>query len=350
MGSYDKIADLTVAIDSYALELIEHAVSPEWTRCCTVIHINGDGEEGCGEDVIYSEGDQRRFQENGRDFPLAGRRSFAELSAHFDTIELGPKTPEFPGSGTYRRWAFESAALDLALRQAGTTLAAALGMEAQPLQFVVSMDMSDGSNLERLRRIHAEHPGLGFKLDAGDAWDDELIAELAAMDAVAVVDLKGMYEGTPVDQLADPELYTRVAEGLPNALIEDPRFTDATRRALDPHMDRVTWDAPIHSVEDIQALEYEPRVMNFKPSRFGSLLMLMAAYDYCNERGIKMYGGGQFELGLGRGQIQYLASLFHPAASNDVAPVVYNTAEDTNALPDSPLPPTPSATGFRWGE
>jgi len=76
----------------------------------------------------------------------------------------------------------------------------------------------------------------------------------------------------------------------------------------------------------------------------------MAAYDYCNERGIKMYGGGQFELGLGRGQIQYLASLFHPAASNDVAPAVYNTAEDTNGLPDSPLLPAPSATGFRWGE
>jgi len=350
MGSYDKIADLPVAIDSYSLDLVEHEVSAGWTRCTTVVRLSGEGQEGCGEDVNYSEGDQRRFQENGLDRPLAGRRSFAELSNHLDTIELGPKTPEFPGSGSYRRWAFESAALDLALRQADSTLADALEIEAQPLRFVVSMDMSDGSNLERLRRIHREHPDMGFKLDAGDAWNDELIAELAATNAVAVVDLKGMYEGTPVDSVADPDLYRRVAEGLPNALIEDPRLTDATRRALAPHMDRITWDAPIHSVEDITALDYEPRTINFKPSRFGSLRKLLDGYDHCNERGIKMYGGGQFELGLGRGQIQYLASLFHPSGSNDVAPAVYNTAEDTSALPDSPLPPAPSATGFRWGE
>jgi len=210
--------------------------------------------------------------------------------------------------------------------------------------------MSDGSNLERLRRIHREHPDMGFKLDAGDAWNNELITELAAMDAVAVVDLKGMYEGTPVDSVADPDLYARVAEGLPEALIEDPYLNEATRRALAPHMDRVTWDAPIHSVEDIQGLDYEPRVINFKPSRFGSLQKLLAAYDYCNERGIRMYGGGQFELGLGRGQIQYLASLFHSSGPNDVAPAVYNTAEDTRVLPDSPLPPSLSPTGFRWGE
>ncbi len=350
MGSYDQIADLSLKIDSYSLDLIEHEVSPEWTRCTTIIRISGEGAEGCGEDVIYSEGDQRRFREEGRNFQLAGEWTLAGWSGHLDTIDLGPVDPEFPGSRDYRRWAFESAALDLALRQAGTSLAAALERTAQPLQFVVSMDMSDGSNLERLRRIHGEHPGMRFKLDAGAAWNDELVAELAALDAIAVVDLKGMYEGTPVDSVADADLYTRVAEGVPDALIEDPRFTDETRRALHPHMHRVTWDAPIHSVADIQALDTEPRVINIKPSRFGPLRRLFDAYDYCDDRGIAMYGGGQFELGLGRGHIQYMASLFHPNGSNDVAPAVYNTAEDTSDLPDSPLPPAPSPTGFRWGE
>ena len=32
------------------------------------------------------------------------------------------------------------------------------------------------------------------------------------------------------------------------------------------------------------------------------------------------YGGGQYELGVGRGQIQCLAALFHPDAPNDIAP------------------------------
>lgn len=350
MGSYDKIADLPIVIDSYSLELLEHEVSAGWTRCTSIIRFAGDGEEGRGEDVNYSEGDQRRFQEEGTGFPLAGRWTMAELSTHLDTIDVGPEKPEFPGSRDYRRWAFESAALDLALRQAETTLAAALGREAQPLRFVVSMNMSDGANLGRLHRIHKEHPGMGFKLDAGEAWNDELIAELAALEAVAVVDLKGMYEGTPVDQVTDADLYARVAAGLPSALIEDPHLTEATRRALQPHMDRVTWDAPIHSVGDIQALDTEPRVINIKPSRFGPLRRLFDAYDYCNGRAIAMYGGGQFELGLGRGHIQYLASLFHPSGPNDIAPAVYNTAEDTSSLPDSPLAPALSATGFHWGE
>ena len=34
-----------------------------------------------------------------------------------------------------------------------------------------------------------------------------------------------------------------------------------------------------------------------------------------------MYGGGMGELGVGRGQIELLAALFHPEAPNDVAPV-----------------------------
>ena len=55
---------------------------------------------------------------------------------------------------------------------------------------------------------------------------------------------------------------------------------------LEPHRDRVTWDAIIHSVEDIEALDWPPRTVNVKPSRFGSVEKLFAAYDYCEARGI----------------------------------------------------------------
>ena len=81
---------------------------------------------------------------------------------------------------------------------------------------------------------------------------------------------------------------------------------------LEPHRDRVTWDAIIHSVEDIEALLWPPRTVNVKPSRFGSVERLFAAYDYCEARGIGAYGGGQWELGPGRGHIQLLAALNHP--------------------------------------
>ena len=55
---------------------------------------------------------------------------------------------------------------------------------------------------------------------------------------------------------------------------------------LEPHRDRVTWDAPIHSWADVEALPFPPRCLNCKPSRFGSLERLFEFYDRCAEHGI----------------------------------------------------------------
>ena len=118
----------------------------------------------------------------------------------------------------------------------------------------------------------------------------------------------------------DPELYAKLVEAFPDAWLEDPDLNDETKPVLEPHRDRITWDAPIHSVDDVLALDWEPRMVNIKPSRVGSLEELGRAYDFCAERGIGAYGGGQTELGVGRDHIQYLAALFHPDTPNDVAP------------------------------
>jgi hypothetical protein len=118
---------------------------------------------------------------------------------------------------------------------------------------------------------------------------------------------------------------------------------------LAPHRDRITWDAPIHSVADIEGLPFPPKTLNFKPSRFGSVRRLFEAYDHCDEHGIAMYGGGQWELGPGRGQIQHLASVFHPSTPNDVAPAAYNIhrLDPPPGLPTSPLDPPSREPGFR---
>jgi hypothetical protein len=81
----------------------------------------------------------------------------------------------------------------------------------------------------------------------------------------------------------------------------------------------------------------------------GSIEALLDTYDYLEANGIGAYGGGQFELGVGRRQNQYLASLFSPDAPNDLAPTPYNENELRPGLPESPLEPTPAATGFDWG-
>ena len=109
-----------------------------------------------------------------------------------------------------------------------------------------------------------------------------------ATGAVDSVDFKSLYTGTIVDQPPDPVLYERVVDAFPNAWIEDPDVvTPETAAVLAGHHDRITWDAPIHSIDDIEALPFPPRMVNLKPSRIGGLPKLCATYDYCAERGIQ---------------------------------------------------------------
>jgi len=350
MATFDAIADLPLHIDDYALEGLARDVSSAFTRYSTVIRLRGGGEEGVGEDVSYAEEAQTSLQAAGPVQPLAGDWTIASFSEHLASLDLWPAPPGSEAFVHYRLWAYESAALDLALRQAGVPLSEVLGREARPVTFVVSMRLGDPSTFEPLRRILARYPTTRFKLDATGDWTPDLAAEIEATGALDSIDLKGLYEGTVVDQGADPALYRLVVDAFPQAWIEDPRLNGETNPILAPHRDRITWDANIHAVADIEGLPFPPQMVNIKPSRLGPLRELMRAYDYCAERDIGMYSGGQFEIGPGRGQIQYLASLFHPDTPNDVAPGGYNAVDPPDGLPTSPLAPEPSAIGFRWGE
>jgi L-alanine-DL-glutamate epimerase-like enolase superfamily enzyme len=349
VATYELIADLPLAIDGYELEGLSLELSPEFTRDTTLIRLRGAGGEGVGEDVVYDGLDHVAFRDEKADLPLAGSWTVDSFSAHLDGLELFPTEPIMEASTDYRRWAFESAALDLALRQAGRSLADVLGREARALTFVVSMRLQPPGEALRALRLLERYPSTRLKLDPTNEWTQELVDELAATGAIDSVDLKGFYRGTPVDVQTDPELYRMVAEGFPDAWIEDPDLTEETDPVLAPHRDRITWDAPIHSVADIEARPFKPRMVNIKPSRFGALRNLFAAYDFCEAEGIGAYGGGQTELGAGRGHIQYLASIFHHDTPNDTAPGGYNLPETPEGLPTSPLEPQIAPTGFRWG-
>jgi hypothetical protein len=331
VGTFSRFASLPVTVERVELERLERDVSSAFTRVTTLVRLAGGGEEGLGEDVTYQAEEHDRFPA----LPLAGEHTLAGLSALLD---------ELPD---YRRWAIESAALDLALRQAGVALHEVLERRPRPVTFVVSMRLGEPASSAPLRAILARYPGTRFKLDPTPSWTPGLVDELVDLDCVDQVDLKGAYVGTPVDNPPSPELYRLVAEGFPRAWIEDPALVPETDAVLRAHRDRITWDAPIHSVADVEALPFPPRALNVKPSRFGSLERLLDFYDYAGERGIVLYGGGQFELGVGRGQIQLLASLFHPDSPNDVAPGGYNDTEPADGLPRSPLAVEPARTGFQ---
>ena len=327
MATYDSLRSLPLHIDGYYLEPLEREVARGFTLRRTVIVLHGPGEEGRGEEVDYDATQQTRFQEQGGKMPLAGEHTL-------DSFSLLQS-----GQTEYRRWALESAALDLALRQSGQSLGEAIGRAPQPLRFVVS------TRVASVPRWLELYPELRFKLDPGTDWTDEIVTALAATGRVETVDFKGIFRGE-FGAPPDPSLYGRIVVAFPGAWIEDPALTPATSAILAEQRERITWDAGIHEWSDVEALPFAPRALNCKPSRFGSVKRLFDFYDACEERGIALYGGGQYELGPGRDQIQLLASLFHHDAPNDVAPNGFNVTEPVTGLPVSPLAIEP-APGFR---
>jgi hypothetical protein len=350
MATFDLLAGLPLEVEGYALEGLRAQVSSGFERLTTVVHLRGGGVEGVGEDVVYQAEDHVALQQAGAVHVLAGRYTLAEFCELIDSLDLFPVAPQTEVSRLYRRWTFHSAALDLALTQAGKPLHEVLERAPGPLSFVVSLRLGEPPTFGPIERRLARYPTLRFKLDPTTSWTPDLITALVGTGAVDSVDFKSLYKGTIVDQPTDPVLYRRVLDAFPEAWIEDPDVESAeTAAVLADHHERITWDAPIHSIADIEALPFAPRMVNIKPSRVGGLPKLCATYDYCAARGIGAYGGGQFELGPGRGQAQYLASVFHPDAPNDLAPTGYNQNDPPAGLPASPLPPAPTAVGFGWG-
>src|SRR4051794_40893394 len=161
---WKRLGPLELEVDSYELERLEQPVTRGFTRVTTVVHLHGGGEEGLGEDVTWYAEHHDREQAAGAILPLPGSHTIASFSSLLDIPDphrrareggpgapgpprAPPPSPPFPTRPNPppppRRWAYESAALDLALRQAGTTLAAAVGREPRPVAFVVSPGLGE---------------------------------------------------------------------------------------------------------------------------------------------------------------------------------------------------------------
>jgi hypothetical protein len=253
------------------------------------------------------------------------------------TESLSPlPPPDQSDSSRYRTWAFESAALDLAIRQQGSSLAEMLGRQQRPVNFVVSLRLGTGACTRRLEDIMRRRPDLIFKLDVTSEWTSEVMAKIAATGRIAALDFKAFYHGTRVDQKPDLSLYGLAVETFPRAILEDLDVRFVPSSLLPTVLNRLSFDEPIRSADDVRRLD--ARCVNIKPARVGSLQRVLELYSYCLQNDIRMYGGGLFELSVGRKQIQYLASIFHAKGPNDVAPADYNfIIDEVDALPRSPL-------------
>lgn len=348
---WTAVKDLPIAIESSSFEALLPSGPVDTSGgagdveiSTTLLRLGGRGEEGHGEQVGMPEAqDELRAS----DFPLTGDWGTLEaFLAHLDTIEMWAEPPEFDLARNWRRWTFESAALDLALRQADATLPEVLGRTPRPVTFVTSFGLGDPPQIDKVARRRARHPTVGFKLDVAPSWTQEIMDRVAAVDGVATIDFKGQYGIEVEDEAALLAMYERALATFPGVWLEDPHDLPAVQAQLAPVADRVSYDAPITSVESLRATPVTPRIVNVKPCRVGRLQELGRLYAHCEEAGIRMYNGGMGELGVGRGQAQLLAALFHPDAPNDIAPSDYNLEDPPADLPGSPLDPAPGR-GFR---
>ncbi|WP_338740752.1 hypothetical protein [Haloplanus salilacus] len=342
---YGQIKSLPVTVEAVSIEG-KHIETEGQTFERTIIRVRGDDETGFGEDVTRPIEAHERLREEGLSLPT-GEWTIGTFSDALDTdpVRLEQRVPrETP---EHLRWAIESAVLDLALKQAGRTLAAVLDRVYEPMAFVVSPRLGDPPRTRPVNRFLEANPDTEFKIDVPDTPGDELLSALSDTGAIRVLDLKAQYDSN-VGAPADPELYRRLFEAFPNALIEDPAVTDATRHVLEKHSDRISWDAPITSVESIQDLPWEPTVLNIKPCQSGRLKSLCRILDYAFQHDIELYGGGMFELDAGRAHSQAIASLFYPNSPNDLAPPVYHQYQADKSYPSSPLDPPAKLTGIGW--
>jgi len=342
---WTAVKDLPIAIESSSLEaLVPSGPVGEEDVSTTQLRLRGRGEEGVGEQVGLA-GTQAGLRES--DFPLTGAwATLADFLDHLDGIDMWAAPPEWEMERNWRRWTFESAALDLALRQSATSLAEVLGRTPRPVTFVNSFGLGDPPAADKVAGRRAAHPTVGFKLDVAPSWTQDVMDRVAAVDGVAVIDFKGQYDLPVEDEAALLAMYERTVATFPDVVFEDPHDDPAVLALLAPVADRVSYDAPITSVESIGATPIEARIVNVKPCRVGRLRELSRLYAHCEAAGIRMYNGGMGELGVGRGQAQLLASLFHPDAPNDIAPSDYNLVTPPIGLPPSPLDPAPDR-GFR---
>src|SRR5580692_5400578 len=261
---WSAVKDLPIAIESSSFEaLVPSDPTGLEDHSTTQLRLHGHGEEGVGEQVGMGDAQESL---RASDFPLAGEwATLAGFLAHIDAIDMWPEPPEYELQRNWRRWTFESAALDLALRQSSTSLPEVLGRTPQPVTFVNSFGLGDPPDVDKVANRRAMHPTVGFKLDVAPSWTQEIMDRVAAVEGIATIDFKGQYGLEVEDEAALLAMYERTLATFSEVVFEDPHDYPAVLDLLTPIADRVSYDAPITSVESIGETAIKAQIVNIKP-------------------------------------------------------------------------------------
>ena len=177
---------------------------------------------------------------------LDAGRVLAAASAAWSCSRRGP--PKMAFFRPYRRWAFESAALDLALRQRGQSLGAALGRPYRPVRFA-------SPRASTSRPGSRSHPELEFKLDPTPEWDAVLAGARRRLRARARPRLQGLLRGLRRREPARPVQYAMPSPGASPTRSSRTRHSRGRREPRSTASEgRFSFDAPIHSWTDVEEI------------------------------------------------------------------------------------------------
>lgn len=323
----DRLAALPLTIESLSVGIDAIPVPGYYEdepRPTAVVALAGGRQVGRGENVAWTPREQAAFAAACAALELPPETAVGEVS---ELLRLHLADP-------YGRAAVEGAAIDLALRQAGTNPFLLAERAPEPVAFCWSLG-SRPDPRPAVEEVLGADPEARLKLDVPAAgWPRGTWEFLARTGRVAVIDFKREGE---LDQV-------RLAHAwLPDAWIEDPPVEAATLDPSGPWRARVALDGYVLAVVDLDDPAIPPAAVNVKAPRVGGWLEALGCMETCRRRGWHAYVGGMFEVGVGRAQARVLAALWSPRAWNDLAPVRRSTSEPRAS---SPLAPAGEFLGF----
>jgi L-alanine-DL-glutamate epimerase-like enolase superfamily enzyme len=312
-----RLIELPLSVEKahVALDAIELPSYPDEPRPSSTIALAGGQQTGTGENVAWSRDDHHNFQ---RQIDTGDYTHRGSLGSFLRAI--GAIVPD-----AYQRAAIESAAVDLALRQARTNLEELAASDFSDTRYVRSFAASPDP-LPELVAHREQNPEIEIKLDVHPAWEEETLERLANLRNISVLDFK--HQGTPATQ-------TAVAEALPAPWLEDPGQLGERPSGILAR--RFSLDAALTSGNPEDMLRrMNPAAVNLKVPRMGGVLALLRAAAFCEVEKRPFYFGGMFEVSVGRAQARELASLLAPGGPNDLAPI---PREANHEFPPSLRPP-----------
>ena len=314
-GLADRLAALSLAVTGLAVERSAVPVADYYdgtSRPTGIAVLTGAGARGRGECVAWTPREQDEFAAACQRLAYPAETTVGELS-----LLLADELDD-----PYHRAAVEGAAIDLALRQAGTNPFALARRPALPVAFCRSIGR-EPDPLTAIARVLERDPGARLKLDVPpDGWPPSTWEVLAAWGRVVVFDFK---------RECDLEQVRLAHRAVPDAWLEDPPVEAMT---LDPHGDwrrRVSLDGYVFAAVDLDDPEVPPAAVNVKAPRVGGWLEALRCLEICRRRGWHAYMGGMFEADVGRAQARVLASLFTADAWNDLAPLSISAAQSPSS-------------------